>query len=575
MARLVPTVVDHRCPPGEKAVFQLLASANEDWAAVHSLELAPWNRGLRTEIDFLVIIPDVGLLCIEVKSHHNIRFVNDQWYPGSISRSPFSQAADGAYALHRALVRHSPEYKRLPIGYCCIFPFSTFDIKPNLSVNAHECIDSRLFSSLRDGLALSALLKSVLQKCIQADGSLSQLEHPLTPAKVHELVELCIPVRKFRPDLRVEIEHRAKELEELLIDQQKPILQLAEFNTRLVVSGGAGTGKTLIALEIARRAANSGLRTALLCYNRYIGDWLSEQSQPLLPNLVVGSSLRVLTRMADIETPDDAGPDYWEHQVISQLEEKLTDPEFKARAQFDVVVADEAQDLLGRPGLWHCITHFLEGFSENGRFVLFGDFTHQVLADRQLTEDQLARLDNTSRPAHWKLSENCRNYKVVGDTAVQLGGLPELYTRYRRVGGTHKNFDVEYYKDDRMQLSILLQWLEFFKTERYHASEVTILSFKRDELSLGAQAEADGSKVRPYWKRHKRTGYCSIHAYKGLENKVIIVSDLSPVDGAVPEFYRSLLYTSITRATEHVRLLCHESAQQALFRWMNGDLSDD
>ena len=56
--------------------------------AIHSLDLAPWNRGLRTEIDFVLIVPDTGILCIEVKSHEKITFENDRWYPVEIKRSP-------------------------------------------------------------------------------------------------------------------------------------------------------------------------------------------------------------------------------------------------------------------------------------------------------------------------------------------------------------------------------------------------------------------------------------------------------------------------------------------------------
>jgi Nuclease-related domain len=74
MARLIPSFMDDATPGGERDVYNLLAAGPDDWAALHSLDLAPWNRGLRTEIDFVIIIPDAGILCIEVKSHENIYF---------------------------------------------------------------------------------------------------------------------------------------------------------------------------------------------------------------------------------------------------------------------------------------------------------------------------------------------------------------------------------------------------------------------------------------------------------------------------------------------------------------------
>ena len=75
MARLIPSFMDDTTPQGERDVFNMLSAGPDDWVALHSLDLAPWNRGLRTELDFLVLAPETGMLCIEVKSHENIGFV--------------------------------------------------------------------------------------------------------------------------------------------------------------------------------------------------------------------------------------------------------------------------------------------------------------------------------------------------------------------------------------------------------------------------------------------------------------------------------------------------------------------
>jgi hypothetical protein len=46
---------------------------------------------------------------------------------------------------------------------------------------------------------------------------------------------------------------------------------------RVMIAGGAGTGKTLIAREKALRAASDGMRTLLACFNRPLADHLREQ----------------------------------------------------------------------------------------------------------------------------------------------------------------------------------------------------------------------------------------------------------------------------------------------------------
>lgn len=61
-------------------VFNILAAGPNEIVSLHSLDLAPWNRGLRSEIDFVVIIPDAGIICLEVKSHENIAFDGVRWF---------------------------------------------------------------------------------------------------------------------------------------------------------------------------------------------------------------------------------------------------------------------------------------------------------------------------------------------------------------------------------------------------------------------------------------------------------------------------------------------------------------
>ena len=122
MARMIPSFMDDRTPPGERDVFNLLAAGPDDWVALHALDLAPWNKGLRTEVDFIVIAPDAGILCVEVKSHEKIGFDGQRWFPDSIKRSPFKQAADGRFALHRSLAEIAPHLKGIPVVHACIFP---------------------------------------------------------------------------------------------------------------------------------------------------------------------------------------------------------------------------------------------------------------------------------------------------------------------------------------------------------------------------------------------------------------------------------------------------------------------
>ena len=369
MARLIPSFVDEQSPPGEYDVFGRLQHGPSDWVALHSLDIAPWNNRLRTEIDFLVIVPDLGILCIEVKSHAAIHFDGDCWLPPTLKRSPFKQALDARYSFSRRLRALAGAYSEIPVVHCCIFPRASFDVPETLSVRPYEVMDRRQFMSLRTGAAFCADLKRRLAEAIADDAQLRPLSLPLAPAAVDRIVSLCVPVQRRHPDAREGIQRHQRDIEEILRTQQKPVLQLAALNQRLVVSGGAGTGKTMIAMEVARRAAESGGRVTLVCFNRLVGQWMQEQIErapPALPNLVAERAFRLLATMTKTTIPSNAAPGFWDNGFLDTVEEALTDPEFVAASQFDYLVIDEAQDILARPRLWNCLLQFLDGGMESG-----------------------------------------------------------------------------------------------------------------------------------------------------------------------------------------------------------------
>lgn len=569
MARLIPSFMDDHTPPGERDVFNMLARGPDDWLVLHSLDLAPWNRGLRTEIDFVAIVPDTGILCIEVKSHENLSYDGFRWYPDTITRSPFKQASDGRHTFYRRLHELIPQFGNIPVVHCCIFPRSQFDLRPNLSVQPWELMDVREFRAFDSSDTFCTDLKARMRRAIASEGNLTPLLRDLFPDQVETIVSACVPVQRRRPDARQEIARREEDIEKVLLNQQKSVLQLAALNNRLVVSGGAGTGKTLIALEVARRAAEQGRRVALLCFNQLVGDWLRQQIErvkPPLPNLVAGRTIRVLAEMTGLEIPDKPLQEFWDTEMPQMLEEHLTDPDFKAVAAFDYLVLDEAQDILARPHLWQCLCQFLVGGVEKSAFALFGDFDNQVLTERESMAHSLAELDLSNRPVRWRLSENCRNYRIVGDTAVRLSGLGlPVYSGYLRAGGGVHNYNIFFYENERAQIDRLVQCLKEFKGQGYKPSEITILSFRADELGAAVRLKQAGHNLRPAWQTGIQTAYASVHAFKGMENKIIILTDVTVVG---QKFYRDLFYTGMTRATESVHVLCDEGSREALFGWL-------
>lgn len=564
--RMIPGFIDETSPPGEIDLYRKLESARCNWTVIHSLDLAPSNHNRRTELDFVIVIPDVGILCIEVKSHREIGFDGDHWYPESITKSPFRQAEDARYALRRRLVERLAIFSQVPVIHCCVFPRADFTVLPNLSVSPYEVMDRYRFDACRTGDELCEALKIMALRIINADPTLTLMKVPLSGLQVEDFVSFCFPIRTRRPEKITEIRYREEELEKLLRDQQYPVLRLTDYNPRVLVEGGAGTGKSLIGLGVARLKAAQGLRVGYLCFNRLIGQWaasqLEEEHNPLL---VGGSVLSVLMSLTGVSVPENPNDDFWSG-VAQEVQDRLTDPSCAYDAQFDYLVIDEAQDILGRPDLFDCLRLLIDGDLDGGRFLMLGDFRNQVLTGAMALEVPLATVRKNS--ACWILTENCRNYKTIGQFAMKLSQADRsTYSGYLRQGGGLNAWNLELYKDAADQIRKIMICIDSALASGFREADITVLSFgseRRSVLPLLREA-CNRTFVSVGNLSTKGIRYSTVPAYKGLENKVIIITDVIPSDSG---FDRNRFYTGITRAQERLHLFCHASGASQLAEWV-------
>ena len=70
MARMIPAQIDESVEgSAERRIFELLAAdpGSAGWTVLHSLGLARRPAGPYGEIDFVIIVPGEGIVCLEVK----------------------------------------------------------------------------------------------------------------------------------------------------------------------------------------------------------------------------------------------------------------------------------------------------------------------------------------------------------------------------------------------------------------------------------------------------------------------------------------------------------------------------
>jgi hypothetical protein len=561
MARMLPAE-PRTTTRSELEIFHAIRNGlSDDWTAIHSLGMTrhpdkPW-----TEIDFVLIGPE-GLFCLEVKGGIEILREGTRWlYRDGRGRtvtrneSPFEQVGGAAAALRKYLIGVDGQYRSMLSGFGVATPFVDFtatgpDLLPEVVYDAGDTATpfavfmDRLSTYWQDrigryGGGLSANGRARLIRVLAGD---FQLVRGLS-GLVEDIDETLIR----------------------LTDEQQRALE-GVMNDRLLVRGGAGTGKTVLALRAAARAAEMGERTLLTCFSRRLGGWLEEQAGEV-ENLTVISWHRFMRRLLQDTNRLQALPPADEHHVMAvefpreSMEAML---ELGITGSYDRLVVDEAQDLL-MPGYLDVFDQLLDGGLLRGRWAMFYDPNQDLFGG--LVGGGMARI-REGNPAVYQLSTNCRNTRQIAYEAGMLAGFEPSET----LEANGPDVDEIWCRDDGEQRRVVSRAINRLLSDGIQPSQITILSQRRLQRSCLA-AGLDGVPFaltdQPV-RGDNRIAYSTTQAFKGLESDVVLIVD---VDGLSSPEDRYSLYVATTRARAHLIVALgealrgdHEAAAQEFGR---------
>lgn len=461
-----------------------------------------------------------GVAVIEVKGHR-AKVERGMWCCDGrpLSPQPLAQAQGNAYALRDRLRHAHPSLANLKVEYGVAFP-NVAEVRGQLPTDVH---------------AAQVLTAPALDHPQDAIDSL--MSHRWGNQRIGS-VGIEALVKTLRPDcdLLWDPEARARlarvRLEEICAQQIK-VLERLDLNRRVTVTGGAGTGKTRLAIAWARRALQRDERVLVTCFNDPLADSIA-QRLPDDDRLTVGSYFRValtLPGMPELGVPDDADKTWWDTVAVGHLQTHW----HEVTARYDTIVVDEAQDF--NPAWLTQLSSLLD--PDGPRRVLGVADEAQLLYARGFT---LPAIDDGW--TRCELVSNCRNSFHIADLLHRHLGGPAA-----PVGGTPETIGVDWAEANDIDEVVELVGEEIDRIidlEGHETARVLIATFSsevRDRLR-------EDLALVPWEAGAPTTIVCeNVHRMKGLEfDYVVLASPAADVSDM-------LLYVGVSRAVSGLTVI--------------------
>jgi len=510
----------------ERAVWQALRDALPDEVVLlHSLAFVDGTR--ECETDLVVLWPGQGIAVIEVKGGQ-VACRDRQWtQSGRAMRNPLEQAGDARHALVRYLKRQTSDLGATRTATLVALPGT--DVPPTWS--APDCARSMVLDrdQVRHGSA------TAVRHGLQEHGR----GQSVLPAEVLDrMVDVLAVTLPGQTSLLSAADEHEQRVDLLTRDQARVLDGLRNF-TRLKVVGGAGSGKTWLALEQARRLARDGQRVALMCYSRGLARWFGRVTGewPARERPAYVGLFHDLPVLWGAERGADDDSSYWEETLPRAL--GLLAARRPPGDLFDAVIVDEGQDFgdLWWPSLQSCLR-----LGSEGRLYVFLDEAQRVFARQGDVPIDLPPFE---------LDENIRNTKRI---AQVFGSLGTSVQRFRGADGPPVVFrqcpSVEAVATADDQVDRLLD-------EGWDPGDIAVLTTHHRHPEHQNVLDLHG--YDGYWDRYfdeEDIFYAHVLGFKGLERRAVVVA----VDGfREATRAREVLYVALSRARSRL-VVCGDLA---------------
>lgn len=542
-------------------------SLGDAWTVYYSRTLSTIDRntGMKdNEIDFVLYHRRYGVVVIEVKGgriRHSVdsgKFYSINRYGESFEiKDPFQQALVWKSRFWRVLRNRNI---KVPVSHAVAFP----------SVHESEIIESAaIVPAIVIGRQKMGALSSAMKNLVNH----VQPEHHLKFDDVAEGLHGILWGKEFTSKLYLKDyldshDLRVKDVEVI----QETLVQPIAASARLAVEGEAGTGKTLIAMLLARHFRSQGKRVLVLSSNRLLNDYLKSE---------IGSEVEVKTYIelgerfgVHLLNPpvafDGKREDWSQYEAPDRLAKAIA----KTDRRYDVLICDEAQDV--QPFWWEAMETVLE--PEDSHFLVFFDRSQGVFgaggSERGFVPEEVLPI----KPPYFPLVYNYRTTREIATFARSFRtGSKVMQSHCGRLGYIPEIIVYDDAQDCRGKLGRLFRKL--FREEGVSTDDVTLLSARNPKTPesvlkptdliarYGLRFLSSEQGVTAQARGNNKVDLATISGFKGLETSIAILLNVSeyrlPLDNPI---MASLVYVACTRAKHMLYIMVQkDDPKRAVF----------
>jgi hypothetical protein len=540
------------CSNAERQLFAALEEQLSDaYHVFHSVAWQALNKEGKPydgEADFVIAHARLGILVLEVKgggiafdAEKNTWTSTDQGGKTHHIKDAFGQATDSKYKLRNCLDSMlGAAAHRLTMGHAVAFPDVVVDQQlPGMNKPREIVLDMRDKETLDDWMQSSFAYyrgNASQQKQEDGDASLRALKKLLGTGFLLPMPRWGIFTEETKEFIQ-------------LTQQQYIILDTLNRQRRALISGFAGSGKTMLAVEKATRLAEQGFRVLLTCYNRNLATDLREKVQPASNLDINNFHALCLDLLQELQTvPAGERNQHFFDTILPEALEESTD---RIDVRYDAIIVDEGQDFQDD---WWLPLQLLLRDPDHGILYIFYDDNQRIYVNK-------GNFPIGGEP--YLLSVNCRNTRTIHEQIVRCyRGSVEPVSRGPAGRAIEK---VLVPATNNLYRSLMRLLRQLINEDRIPTDEIVILTPRSKQKSLlWAKSGNSPFSLTESWPPSPNQIYCTtIHSFKGLERSVVIVAELERWQEGQGDL-EYLVYVACSRARNHLIVLLAEEESEKI-----------